>query len=215
MQRGLILPLTEGKKRLFRAETPEKLRLILRSQRQELEIKEQGLDTVLPALLALFSMDGAKPKVRYLEGIEGLQTLRHMFEELPGEFVEILAYDDVKKIPVFQKGSAEHQRNLGRRLTPHRALLVMENPDLDSINVIRGGEVRLLHASRFPIHGELSVRADTVFLFSYQPSFLSVVVTSRVIADIVRSLFNMAWDQAATYGFCKRSPEKELSKNML
>lgn len=186
--RGLVSTFVKSKKRSFVAESPERFLALLRTQRDELDLRETEFSKVLPQLLALFNRESVRPQVRYFEGKEGLLTTRQIFEALTGDFVQIVPYDD-----------AENTRHLiGRHHyatahIPQRVLLIMDTPDITLLPKFSEGEVRLLSSDRFPIHAEITVRGHYVFLYSYRASLLSVVISSQDIADTIRALFDLAW----------------------
>ena len=197
--RGLISTFVKGKKRYFVPETPERLLSIVRLQRKELEEKEGELAKALPMLLALFNVEGAKPQIRYLEGPEGLETVREIFLSLSGESVQIVPYSDVQSIEELIKGHHEHTRRFVEQKAPYRTLLVVKKDAPVDVPVLEHGQVHLIPEEKFPIHGEITVRANHVFLYSYKSAVLSVVIISKEIADAVRALFNLAWEGAAAY----------------
>ncbi len=194
--RGLMSTFVKGKKRFYVPESPERLLSILRIQQKELEEKQNEFQKSLPRFLALFNAEGAKPQIRYLEGVEGIKTLRETFEKMEGEFVQIVPYDDVLRTQELTTDHERHMRELHLAKTPHRVLVVMEEPDHTRIPSVGVGQVRAISATDFPIHGEITVRGNHVFLFSYRSAVLSVVIVSKEIADTVRGLFNLAWKGA-------------------
>ncbi|NBS41904.1 hypothetical protein EBS80_04590, partial [bacterium] len=93
MGRGLMSSFVRGKKRFYASESPERLRAVLRMQRREIEQKEEELETVFPMLAALYNAEGAKPQIRYLEGVEGVQSVRELFQKLEGEIIQFSPFD--------------------------------------------------------------------------------------------------------------------------
>jgi len=199
VKRGLMSTVVKGKKRLYVAETPERLRTILRLQRQELAEQESELSIFLPSLLALFNAEGAKPQIRYLEGSEGMQTARETFMNLTGEVVQLVPYDDLQAFPEIINKQAEHLAEVMKNAPRIRALLVMRDPKIDNLPRVERNAVRVIPADAFPIHAEITVRANHVFMFSYKTSMLSVIVISQEIADSLRALFELAWEGTKDY----------------
>lgn len=197
--RGLMSTYVKGKKRFYAPETPERLRSIIRLQKKELEEKEKELDGVLPMLMALFNVEGAKPQIRYLEGPEGIKSVREIFENLKGEFVQIVPIDEVEEVQELMRERPHHLRQLTDKQATHRILMVTDKTDFSGLPNLPGGEVRLVPKSKFPIHGEITVRSNHVMLYSYKSSILSVIVISKEIADAVRALFDLAWEGAISY----------------
>jgi sugar-specific transcriptional regulator TrmB len=203
--RGLMSTFVKGKKRYFAAEAPDRLLSIVRLQRRELEEKEKEIGSALPKLMALYNAEGVKPQIRYLEGPEGILSVHEIFQEMPGEFVEIVSMDDVEGIQdLIRHKQEEHREELRKRGASYRLLAVMKNPDPAKVPKLPGGEVRVVPAEKFPMHGDIVVRGNTVFLYSFKHTLLGIIVTSQEIADTVRAMFNLAWEGAEKYPGEKR-----------
>lgn len=197
--RGLMSSFMKGKKRYFSAESPDRLSSLLRSEKQVIVEKEDELKKALPMLLALFNVEGAKPQIRYLEGPDGIQTVRDVFAHLEGEFVQIVALEDVERIQEIVEGREKHLEKLTERKAAHRALFVGKQETFDRLKMSPNGSVRLLPPEKFPIHADITVRGNHVFLYSYKSAVLAVIVVSQEIADSVRALFDLAWEGASNY----------------
>jgi len=196
--RGLMSTFVKGKKKFYVPESPDRLRTILRAQRKEIEDKETELGRVLPMLLALFNVEGAKPQIRYLEGPEGLQTVRETFVALTGEYLQIVPLDDVATVKEIMDTREEHLGKLAATEAKHRALLVSKH-DASDLPLAKHGEVRILPADKFPIHAEITVRGNHLFLYSYRSAVVAFIVVSKEIAETVRTLFDLAWKGAEEY----------------
>jgi sugar-specific transcriptional regulator TrmB len=193
--RGLISNTTQENKRLFIAEAPDRLLLLLQLQRQELEARERQLSELLPKLSALFNSSWEKPEIRYLDGPAGLTALRADFEQLEGEIVQMIGYDAFAAAVDFHT-TEEHRESLARQFIPTRAIFVTARPQEE---FALWGELQSKiirpEAFPFPVEGEITARADHLYLFSYSKGPLAVDVRSKVIADTFRALFEVAWSR--------------------
>lgn len=199
-KRGLISSSQKDNKRIFIAEAPERLLSLLRVQKKELEEQEQELVQLLPKLNALFNRAGEKPEVRYLEGPEGLEMLRRGFEGLEGETVQMIGYDAFVKSMAFDE-TVQHRETLKKKEAPIRALLITERSReelapqfLETLGA--GFDFRLVSPSAFPfsVQGEVTVRADKIDLFTYAATPLAIEIRSSMLADVLRALFEVAWN---------------------
>jgi len=68
ISQGLVTQTIKGKKRLFIAEDPETIKNLLQK-------KEQEFNQLLPELKSLHFIPGAKPKIKYYEGVEGVKKV--------------------------------------------------------------------------------------------------------------------------------------------
>lgn len=201
--RGLMSSYVKGKKRYFSAESPDRLGSLLNNEKSVIQEKENELKKALPMLMALFNVEGAKPQIRYLEGPDGIHTVREVFAELEGEFVQIVALEDVENVAEVVEGREAHLNKLGTKQAAYRALLVGKQETYDRLKMPPNGSSRLLPPDTFPIHADITVRGNHVFLYSYKSAVLAVIIVSKEIADSVRALFDLAWKGAAEY------PEKK------
>jgi sugar-specific transcriptional regulator TrmB len=203
-RRGLVeVFLKYGRKR-FTAESPEKLLSLLRLQKTELEEKERELASVLPKLLAIHNVEGNKPQIRYLEGFEGVASIMNLFEETEGEFVQIVNIDEIEQLKAFFQYRAKHLASLGQHGASYRLLAVMNEPDFSLVPQLPGGEVRLIPADKFPLKGDISVRGNNVFMYSFQEKMIGIIITSADLANTIRQLFNLAWEGSSGYMSEKR-----------
>lgn len=194
--RGLMSTFQKGKKRFYAAESPDRLMSIIETQQKTLKEKRSELETALPMLTALYNAEGAKPQVRYLEGPEGAHTVRQIVEKQKGDFIQIVPLDDVHKMEEMLHGRDEHLQILVKQGMKARIMVTTEDSNsLKKLPPTPGFEFRVIHPSEFPIHGEMSVRGNHVFLFSHRSALVSVVIVSQEIADLMRSLFDMAWER--------------------
>lgn len=201
--RGLLSTFQKGKKRFYAAESPDRLMTIVEREQKALAEKQSEILKAMPMLEALYNAEGAKPQVRYLEGAEGIETVRQIFERLPGDFIQIYPRDDVRATEEYVHGQDLHMqriRHQGAKLgVKARKLIVVDDPGSLEGQDIGIGEARVVPGSEFPLHAEITVRGNHVFLFSYKSAVLACVVISHEIAEVVRALFELAWRGAQAY----------------
>lgn len=199
IKKGLVSAFVENGRRCFAAEPPDKLVSLIRLQKHELEEREKELTAALPKLLAIYNVEGNRPQIRYLEGFDGVVEVMKFFETMDGEFVQIVNLDEVDKLKSFFQYRSKHLDELSKKVTPHRLLAVMDEPDFSKIPVIHGGEVRMIPSEKFPLKGDISVRGNTIFMYSFQEKMIGIVITSVDLANTIRQLFNVAWEGSGGY----------------
>lgn len=194
-QQGLMASITEEKKRLFVAESPDRLMAILHLQKQELSEKERELAEVMPKLHALFNSSKEKPDIRYIEGLEGIEQLRREFESLSGEIIQIIGYDALVELVDFDT-TMKHRKQLKTTGTKLRSLCVTKQAK-DQVMSQVWDEVgcRVIHPDQFPypVSGEITVRGNHVLMFTYTKKPIAVSVHSNELANTLRALFEIAW----------------------
>jgi hypothetical protein len=118
---------------------------------------------------------------------------------MDGEFIQIVNLDEVDKLKSFFQHRARHLGILQKKPTAYRLLAVMDEPDFSKIPIIQGGEARLIPSDKFPLKGDISVRGNTVFMYSFQEKMIGIVITSADLANTIRQLFNLAWEGSGGY----------------
>lgn len=199
MGRGLMSSFVRGKKRFYASESPERLRSVLRLQRRELEQKEEELEKIYPKLSGLYNAEGAKPQIRYLEGAEGINTVRELVRKIPGDIFQFTPFSPENAADELKEGLDDFVRDVIAQNVPYRALLAVEDMSLEKIPTIPNLEVRLIPRALFPTNGDITVRGNTICLYSYKSAILAIVITSQEIADAMRSMFDLAWKAAEAY----------------
>lgn len=192
-QRGLMGTFEKGKKRFFTAESPDRLLSLFKREEQHVQEKVQEAAQALPQLMALWNVEGVKPKIRYLEGEEGLKTVRELFEKQTGEFVQMVPFEAAQNSSLLERGREEHLQSLVRTGAAFRVLFVMDEPDATKLPSVPGGQMRVVSRAQCPVNGDIVVRQDTIYLCSYASTVSSVIITSRELARTVRALFELAW----------------------
>jgi len=96
--KGLISVFQKGKKTIFVVEQPERLKNLF--EIEEKRVKENFLDLkkILPDLDKLYESRGERPKVRFFEGKEGIDSLRDDILKTKTKFLyQILPLDVIAK----------------------------------------------------------------------------------------------------------------------
>ena len=177
IQKGLMSTFLKGKKKCFSLESPDRLLSLIHLQKAELEEREKEFLLALPKFFAVYNFEGIKPQIRYLEGVDGIASLMSLFEETPGEFIEFVSIDDVERVRGFFRYRDGHLNKLRQKGVSYRLLAVVKDLDFSKIPHVPGGEVRLLSAEKFPLRGDISVRGNKVFMYSFQEAMIGVVIT--------------------------------------
>lgn len=182
---------------VFLAERPEMIRDRVRSERLEKETIEQRLNDALPELSALYNVEGHKPQVMFLEGVEGLREHQETVERLYGPYWQITNIDDAReafgKVTYLQ---SEHQERLRKHAVQGKALLVTSQA-FSQVKLARlPVDVKMLHYEALPIHGEIIVQDDMVLLVSFRAETFVTKIRSVTLAKTMRALFELAWKGA-------------------
>lgn len=194
---GLVTAYREGEAHKFTAEPPERLLNVLRLQRREVELREQHAERLLPQLAAVHTVHAAKPKIRYIEGIDGLRNIQREYETWDNDTIQLIGYDAFCAVSD-RRITRDHHEILHDRKSTIRSMLVTNTRV--HVPAVPNLEVRCVPASFFDVTGEVSVCGDRVLLFSYANGFIAIEITSPSIAATVRASLELAWKAAETLG---------------
>ncbi len=192
-ERGLLSSVEKGKKRLFVAESPDRLVSFVSHRVREMETTLKEIESSLHDLKLM--QRGEKPVVKLFEGEEALRAIHDdIGRVMPTHLDEFGNLDEVRKH--FKK---EHVRQAA---SPHltsrvkrRAIYITKDhqalgPD-DELN--QRAVVDPLHATA---KGDVIVYGNKVAMSSVSGKVMSVLIESEEIAHTMRDLISLAWKAA-------------------
>ena len=193
--KGLLTETRRGKRRYLVAEDPE---VYLDKKRAELAFAEQSV----PGLRLLLQTAAVKPKIVFYEGVEGLKKLYmdNLREKKP-----ILEFVSVEKIhPEIEKHSKNYyipqriNRNIPIKIIVSGST-VSELLDLKTADwAFR--EVKTVDEKKFPIPLDCYIYGDNVSFALYRTDSepVGIIIRSKEIATMLRSLFEFMWEGPAS-----------------
>lgn len=194
-KRGLMSSFEKGKKRFFTAESPERLQNIFHLQRKAVDEREHGLRAILPELRAL-SSGTEKPRVRFYEGLEGLEAMRTDLLHLKElDLLSIFSLDDAQQI-LHQEHTEPFRKKLLDRKAKTRYIFTSSEPPK---NLPEAWDGRRVPKDIFPLHGEITIYGDCVAMLSFKGKLIGVIIENHGLAETMRSVFELAWKAAHQY----------------
>lgn len=201
--RGLMSSIERQSKRLFVAEPPERLKQLVKKEEEKLAEANEIIKKILPELSAMLQSAPDRPRVRFYEGLEGLEAMRADFfnDSKKYELLLISAADDYHKI-VGMARRLPHAKRIERTRGFERCIFTSKKsaeelkkilPMVDNIERYRIPE------DKFPLAGEITVYGPKIALLSYRGNVMGVLIESPFLAQTATTLFNMAWETAKKY----------------
>ena len=182
----------------FAPEAPEKL--------EELMLEKVHLaKALLPQLKSLAKVQGFRPKIRFYEGMDGIERV---FNESLSSEGEILGYTNLKQvidqIPVFFKDytSKRLKKEIkSRYLSPNTVESVHAiDPFLPKgfdPNLI---EILLVNKAQFPFDNDILIFGNSVGIVSLNPDErLGLIVESPTLSQTMKAVFDLAWLGATAF----------------
>ncbi len=204
MNMGLVTKYKEGKKTLFSAETPRQLMRLLERQQEEIQEKQHELETILPELQMLTKAGDDKPSVRYFEGKEGLHAIRQEIVMYPrsGDII----YNFTPADHMIGAFPAHEDRNFIQRVAKGvraKTIFTTTSPTLKkkwlSAEYSKRTERRFVPPEKFPVPAGMTVYQDRIAIGSYTGKLFGAIIESEQMAQMMISLFELAWVGAEKY----------------
>lgn len=196
LQKGLMSTFEKGKKTMFTAEKPERLHRIVHHERAAVDEKEQVIKRLLPDLDAISDAAGERPKVMFYEGEEGLEAMREtIFETKINAMEDFISFDDLRHL-LPQDHWKRHNERLAKRSIKGRTIFTSEFDEKPAPSLRDLWQFRRIPKKDFPMHGELTVYGNRIAMIALKGKLVGVIIESKEMATMVRSMFDLAWDQA-------------------
>ena len=194
-EKQLLIVSVSGKRKVYAAETPEKLKILLKE-------RLASINDLLPELLSITQKGKVKPTLKYLEGIEGIKSA--FLDSLQAKSKTIIGFSGVEALTVENKALLrfwEKEYMPKRKKKGVKVQLIM--PDSKMGKYMKENderdlrESRLLPASSYDFSSEIYVWDDVLAFTSYsQGEEFALQIESKPIADTVRMIFRIVWNQA-------------------
>ncbi|HSX25125.1 MAG TPA: helix-turn-helix domain-containing protein [Candidatus Andersenbacteria bacterium] len=201
MAMGLVTKYKEGKKTMFSAEAPRQLLRLLEKQEEVIREKQNDLEQILPELQMLTKAAGDKPSVRYFEGKEGLRAIRQemVMYGHPGDiFYNFTPADHLTS--VFPDDEDTHFPQRVAKQVFAKTLFTTHSESLKlhwlSKEHSKLTERRFVSPDKFPVSAGMTIYRDRIAIGSYTGKLFGVVIESEQMANMMRALFELAWENA-------------------
>ena len=193
IKKGLILEVSQGKRRLLQAVSPDKLF-------DNYEKKYRELKSGIGELLTLYRMQGMKPKIEVFEGLEGIKRIYIDTLEIGKE---VLVYNRMyrfdKELLNWNKDYFIPQRI--KKKIKVRAIVTAEKVGFEHMPSEKFRETRFVPYEKFPLRIENLIYGDKICFLTVEAGgpLVAILVESKQIAQAQRALFELAWEGAKKY----------------
>ncbi|MCE9642843.1 MAG: hypothetical protein K8Q97_00805 [Candidatus Andersenbacteria bacterium] len=201
MAMGLVTKYKEGKKTMFSAEAPRQLMRLLEKEEEVIEQRQKDLEQILPELQMLTKALGDKPSVRYFEGKEGLAAIRRdlvMYSRPEDTIYNFTPADHL--VGVFPDD--EHTNYVQRVAKGIKGKTIFSTTSeqlrkyWSSQEFSRHTERRYVPHNKFPVPAGMTIYRDRVAIGSFTGKLFGVIIESEQMANMMRALFDLAWESA-------------------
>lgn len=208
VQKGLVSEKPTSKGSIFIAEDPDKLLRMLKE-------KQRTLQDALPFLHSLHNVEKGKPQVKVYEGIEGMRQV--YFDTVWKSKTEILFFSSIKKIyeaiPDLLNLWLEDMNKEKNRYYHHTRELINSDPeDIEyGLKASKNTQQIRIVPKNFPLQfvgTDNAIFEDKIMLVSFDQKLFTTIIQSKVLADTMRVLYELAWQQSTPIEeFTKQNPD--------
>lgn len=189
--RGLVSISGKEPKQEYVAESPDKIKDMLRAEIKKNEGFLKQADNVIPKLKSIRTVRG-RPQVRFYEGKEGLKQI---YEDTLTSHETILAYASVEDtqstlpdfFPSYYFRRADKNIHI-RAVFPDTA----EARKLVKSNKIQKRETVLVPSQKYSFSPEINIYDNKVMIALWREK-LGITIESHEISDAMKKIFELAW----------------------
>lgn len=185
IKRGLLVQARKGKKRIFTANDPERLK---ESQQKKLEELEQ----IMPQLKSIFKTTGKKPKVYFYEGIEGINQINKDALQYKGEQV---GFSTEKFLSAEDKElSKEYIKKRIKNKIPARVIgpVSDEFVNLKKRDAKELRQTRMLPKNFYDSDVEIMFYGNKMVILNYKEHF-GLIIESFDVVKPMKMIFELIW----------------------
>lgn len=198
---GLVTTYEDGKKTLYAATAPDRLKLILQKHEDELNQRKEELIEIMPQLKAIFNLSGNKPKVKFYEGFDGQLAMREVARldnENDPDIYSFVSLDDL--LSAFPHYNEVHEkRRIESDVMSHVIYTRVAGPQREDRNAKRIS--RYIPKEKFPFSGSLTIHPNSqkVYISIYKNTVLGLTIEDKDISLMLYNLWQLAWEGAEKY----------------
>jgi sugar-specific transcriptional regulator TrmB len=190
IKQGLMSSVEKGKKRYVVAESPDRLLASMKTRLTQMQTSLREAEDALQELKLV--QRGEKPVVRLYEGEEAFQAIFRDLAKTKVDQIEEFGNHDILRRHVtpqmFEKHVAPHLKS-----AKNRAIMTSS---VKTAPTTSNGSVVYISAKDHSCHGDILIYGKEKVAFStFGPKPVSVLIESETVAEMMRSLFSLAWKQ--------------------
>jgi len=195
---GLISSVKNKGKTVYKAAPPEKFLEIL-------EENKKSIESIIPDLKSIFDSKKNDADIRFYKGGEGLKTVLNMILR---EAKEVLIFGDGDSFKTaiphwtqyYSDKRAEHdiKARIILRATS-QAIDSAKSLNLKNSKKSELAKIRVLPEALVATNSGFDVYGNKTIFYSFEKEPLAVVVESRIISQMMKTVFETMWNEAEKY----------------
>ncbi len=169
-----------------------------------LDTKKEAIENVLPDLKSLFDISHGRPDVGFYEGQEGLKTVMNsVLTEAKELYVFGEADSFIKAIPSWTENYV--QKRIDKKIkvkmilkaSPFAVRTIKQVQTLSNASKLI--KVRMLPTAYRIDYSGFDIFNNKVVLYSFEKQNNAVVIESKIINNLMRTVFDILWETSEKY----------------
>jgi sugar-specific transcriptional regulator TrmB len=196
--KGFVTTYDEGKKTFFVAESPDRLAALVDEKEVEVQRQKEAIKSLVPELMSRGQFEkGERPVVRYYEGKDAVKNwLRDMLSGRGGkEILNIFHHDRADKVLQDIGFSFEKVRERRKKQRIKGRVIYTANEGPIEGYSTKQRKAKYVPVDKYPFEADIAIRGDRVFFAPYSTPLRGVVIEDKAIANSMRLVFEVLWDQ--------------------
>lgn len=197
INRGLVIESEKNKKKYFELGSPEKIEQYLQTQKENLELTQKEIQSILPNIVSSYNLAYHKPGVKLFEGEEGMKKI--MADSLTAK-TEILSYVDVAAVEKYIGKINRIYTKQRQKLGITKKLIVADTTQNKNFFQTIGDqstEVKFIQAEIESFSTSMQIYDNKVAYLTLKPeSMMGIIIEDALIAKMHRKLFEYNWQNA-------------------
>ena len=207
----------KASKKRYSAMPPYNLISFLERRQKREQIKLAELKQKLPELKMLYK-ELNRPSVKFFEGTEGLTTI---YSETLKTKTEILSVGDCEEweTPELAAWARQYNRDRAKGKIKERVLIPAGEKTINWFKnypaTLKYTQYKILPKEKIPylFDSEINIFEDKVMIaLLKKPNRMGILITSIQLANILKAMFEMAWEAADKYGPIYPVKKKKLKE---
>ena len=196
MKKGLVYTIKSGKRTLFAADSPEHLLQILEKKKDVISSQMKEIEELMPQLKSVYNLSPAKPVIRFFEG-RGVSEMINadILESGTREILDIYDADFLREL-ISEHESKEFYKKRVAAGIKYRGLYTRTlGPFKSDLEL---AEERYISKKLFPLYSAILIYGNRIGMSSLRGNIIGVIIESEEIANTMKSVFELAWQGAAS-----------------
>lgn len=201
MQGLVSMALAKGKKRLYSAMPPSRLKQYIENKKNLYEKRLKKLENTLPNLQLLYKETELKPVIKIVEGVEAMKQMGNQELDAKGEiysFANLKGYAEVFDELGQQRSMERYKKGLKEKCLSIDSEYARDWYKKTYVGKKKraGVEYRWIpDNNKYPTAGEVIVFEDKVIgMLSKTSENVSFEIKSQTFANFLKMLFEIAWE---------------------